>query len=147
MTTFPILALADGEVLDPQWIADITAAVNDHENRVDAIEVGGLGQLAYTTNGTMASSTGTEVAMTAWTGGASPTFVFRAGYVHELVVQCGGFDSTVAATAGRANIRVRKGVNTTSGQQLALIYLPTIGNSSSVTTIGVTRYVKNATGA
>lgn len=38
MTTFPIIALGDGEVSDPAWFTDITDAVNDHETRVDALE-------------------------------------------------------------------------------------------------------------
>lgn len=36
--TFPIVALGDGEVADPQWFADITEAVNDHETRVETLE-------------------------------------------------------------------------------------------------------------
>lgn len=38
MTTFPIVALADGEIADPQWFTDITAAVNDHETRLSTVE-------------------------------------------------------------------------------------------------------------
>lgn len=38
MTTFPILALADGEIADPEWFADITAAVNSHETRLGVVE-------------------------------------------------------------------------------------------------------------
>jgi len=35
---YPIVALAEGEQLDPDWIADITEAANDHETRVDTLE-------------------------------------------------------------------------------------------------------------
>jgi hypothetical protein len=38
VTTFPIVALGDGEVAAPSWFADITAAVNDHEDRVTVVE-------------------------------------------------------------------------------------------------------------
>ena len=38
MTTVPIVALLDGEVLDPQWILDITNTANDHETRIDAVD-------------------------------------------------------------------------------------------------------------
>lgn len=38
MTTYPIVALADGEITDPAWFADITAAVNDHQTRTSALE-------------------------------------------------------------------------------------------------------------
>lgn len=45
--TYPIVALLDGEVLDPEWIADITESANthettlaDHESRLDTLEAG-----------------------------------------------------------------------------------------------------------
>lgn len=38
MTTFPIIALSDGEVADPAWFIDITDSVNDHEERIDTLE-------------------------------------------------------------------------------------------------------------
>jgi len=37
--TFPIVAVADGEVLDPQWIADVTEAVNDLHDDVTDLEL------------------------------------------------------------------------------------------------------------
>ncbi|HEX8106113.1 MAG TPA: hypothetical protein VF516_00230 [Kofleriaceae bacterium] len=147
MVAYPIIALNDGDILDPQWIDDITDAANDHQTRVTALEQGFNPQVSYTTNGVMASSTGAEVAMTAWTGGVSSTFLFKAGWVHEMVIQFGGSDSTAGSSAGRQIARVRKGVNTIVGQQLALMYLSTVGNSGAVTTGSATRYVKNATGA
>lgn len=148
MTTFPIVALLDGEVAAPAWFGDITDAVNDHETRVSALEQTTNAQVSYTTNGTMATSTGvgTEVAMTAWTGGASPTHVFKAGWVHELNIQGAGADAGTALQAGRIIIKVRKGVNTTSGQQLASLSMATVGNSQVIST-SATRFVKNATGA
>lgn len=39
MVTFPIVALNDGEVAAPEWFADITDAVNDHETRLSALEL------------------------------------------------------------------------------------------------------------
>lgn len=36
--TYPIVALGEGEVLDPDWIADITEAVNDHQDRLSSLE-------------------------------------------------------------------------------------------------------------
>jgi len=38
MVTYPIVALLDGEVLDPAWIADITNAANDDNDRITAVE-------------------------------------------------------------------------------------------------------------
>lgn len=46
--TFPIIALGDGDESDPQWFADITEAVNDHETRVGVLEQQQI-QLVYKT--------------------------------------------------------------------------------------------------
>jgi hypothetical protein len=46
--TYPIIALADGEPSDPQWFADVTEAVNDHETRVGVLEQQQI-QLVYKT--------------------------------------------------------------------------------------------------
>lgn len=147
MTTFPIVALGDGEVSAPAWFADITDAVNDHETRVSGLEQTVDAQVSYTTSVTVTSGGATEVAMTAWTGGASPTHVFKAGWVHELSIQGAVADSNAGTAPLRCNVRVRKGLNTTSGQQLALIYALSMGASSTVISCSAVRYVKNATGA
>jgi hypothetical protein len=52
--TFPILTLGDGEEADPAWFADITDTVNDHEDRVAALE-----SVAWTTYTPGWTSTGT----------------------------------------------------------------------------------------
>lgn len=49
MTTFPIVALADGAVSDPQWFADITDAVNQHESDITTLS-GLLGATTGVTN-------------------------------------------------------------------------------------------------
>lgn len=71
MTTFPIIALADGVVLDPQWIADVTAAVNDHETRVDTLESQVAAVSATITDAT--SRTTASTSFTATLSGATPT--------------------------------------------------------------------------
>jgi hypothetical protein len=38
VTTYPIVALNDGDVLDPAWIDDITDSANDHETRIGVLE-------------------------------------------------------------------------------------------------------------
>lgn len=48
--TFPIVSLADGGVADGAWFDDITAAVNDHENRISP------GWTTYTPSWTGSSS-------------------------------------------------------------------------------------------
>lgn len=139
MTTYPIVAPTEGTKLDPTWGGDVTAALNDHETRISSVETQYNPQVAYTTNGVMASSSGSEVAMTAWTGGASPTFVFKAGWVHELSIQGAVDDSGTGGTAGRIIARVRKGLNTTSGQQLALIYAISRGGGIVISTSAIDR--------
>lgn len=57
--TFPIIALADGEELDPQWFSDITDTANDHETRIDGLELQLRPQSAY--SNTPSSSIGTTV--------------------------------------------------------------------------------------
>jgi hypothetical protein len=146
--TYPITLPADGTRIDPQWGIDVTNGVNDHETRIDTLETQFTPQISYSTNGTLATSnTSTEAAMTAWTGGNSASFLFKAGWVHEVNVQGGCADNGTSGFAGRVIVRVRKGLNTTSGTQLALHYQTTRGNSLSVVNFSFTRYVKNATGA
>jgi hypothetical protein len=146
MTTYPIVSPVDGGVLDPAWGDDVTDAVNDHQTRLSSVETSYNPQVAYTTNGTMATSTvvGTEVAMSAWTGGASPTFVFKAGWVHELTIHGAAADAGTALQAGQVAVRVRKGLNTTSGQQLGYMTVATSGASKVISVTNI-RYVKNAT--
>lgn len=52
--TFPIVAIGDGEVADPDWFEEITDAVNDHENRLGALE--GVAWISYTPTWTMSST-------------------------------------------------------------------------------------------
>lgn len=54
MTTFPIITLNDGDVSNPQWFADITNAVNDHEGRISTIY--GLLTSFYGTSGQSTTS-------------------------------------------------------------------------------------------
>lgn len=56
--TFPIITIADGEVADPAWFADITEAVNDHETRTAALET-----VAWTSYTPSWTSTGTAPAI------------------------------------------------------------------------------------
>lgn len=146
MPTYPIVQPADGARIDPQWGIDITQAVNDHQTRLTTVETTFVPQVAWTTAGSVVSTTGsTEVAMASWAG-ASANFLFKAGWVHEMSIQGAGSDRTVASGACRTILRVRKGVGVTTGVQLALIYISTLMNQLICST-GATRYVKNATAA
>lgn len=102
---------------------------------------------SYTTNGTMATATSTtEVAMTAWTGGVDTSFVFTNGYLYQLEITGGVANSDAAGVTALTAIRVRKGVNTTSGQQLLYTTVLSRGGSN-VSTFTNCGYVKNASGA
>lgn len=147
MTTFPIALPVDGGRLDPNWGIDITNTANDHETRVDTLESQFIPQVSWSLGTTLATSTSTtEAAMTSWAG-SSASFLFKAGWVHEMTVQGGVADNGTAGFAGRVIVRIRKGLNTTSGVQLGLYYAVTRGNSLSVCNFSFTRYVKNATAA
>ena len=85
--------------------------------------------------------------MSAWTGGVDTTFTFTDGYLYklEIVGGSGNKDATATDTATTI-VRVRKGVNTTSGQQLLQVVTFNRGNSA-VTSFAGHGYVKNASGA
>lgn len=130
------------------WGKPVTDLLNEHDDRIVVLEAQQTSaQLAYTQNGTMATSTvvGTEVAMAGWTGGVSPTFLFKAGWVYVAIVQVGVTDTGTALQAGRVEVRMRKGF-TTGGQQLGHAYCITRGGDSVVDT-QFTRYIKNVTAA
>ena len=84
--------------------------------------------------------------MSAWTGGVDTTFTFTDGYLYKLEIVGGSANTDSAGTTGMNIIRVRKGVNTTSGQQLLQTVTFTRGGSN-VISFAAHSYVKNASGA
>ncbi len=75
--TFPIITLADGEPSDPQWFADITDTVNDHETRVDTLESQVSTSSASNTDPTTNRSTGS----TTFTSTLSPANICGTSFV------------------------------------------------------------------
>jgi hypothetical protein len=136
-----------GSKLDwDNWGKPVTDLLNEHDDRIVVLEAQQTSaQLAWTQNGTMATSTGVEAAMAGWTGGASPTFLFKNGWVYSAVVQVGVTDTGTAFQAGRVDVRMRKGF-TTGGQQLGHAYCMTRGGDSVVDTQFI-RFIKNISGA
>lgn len=101
---------------------------------------------SYTTAGTVASSTGTEVAMASWAG-VDTSFTFVNGYLYGLSITGGAYNNGgTLATVERSEVRVRKGVNTTTGLQLLALQVPTLGGGN-VTSFANHGYVKNSSGA
>lgn len=97
------------------------------------------------TGGTIAGSTGTEVAIASgsYTGRNEPNFNFAAGLVYQMTLVTGAFPST--ATNSITSVRIRKGSGTISGTQYAYWQVPLNsaenGNVGSHTQIA---WVKNA---
>ena len=119
--TFPIIALADGETADPQWFADITEAVNDHQDAVDE-----LGQL--TTSQTAYSfSPSSSVGTTATAILTITSCVLKAGRAYS-VENIGG---VYGSTANEADFQLWK--TSTSGTQLGAFY------RTPCSTIGIQR--------
>jgi hypothetical protein len=82
MVAFPIVALADGDVLDPGWIDDVTDAANDHQTRISVLEGVDLTPL-WTVFSTSDSpgGTGTE---TVFASGPSSTYRAHTAYRIEV---------------------------------------------------------------
>lgn len=134
-----------GSKLDwDNWGKPVTDAINDYENRIALLESEQT-LASYTLNGTMATSSGAEVAMTAYTGGVSENFVLSNGYTYRIEITCGVGNTDAAGTTASSVIRLRKGINTTSGQQL--LYTKHISRGGSdIDTVSAHGYIKNASG-
>lgn len=78
MTTFPIVALADGEITDPQWFADVTDAVNSHETSINDLDVLTTSQSVSSTS--QSSAIGTTVTAVLTLSGC----VLRAGRAYSV---------------------------------------------------------------
>ncbi len=102
---------------------------------------------SYTTAGDLASTTGAETAMAAWTADAS--FTIRNARIYALTCQCLVYNTAGAfGTIERAQIRVRKAVNSTSAQQLSIILKETYGSGvGGATGVHWVSYIANTTGA
>ncbi len=73
---FPIIALQDGEVADPQWFGNITEAVNDHEERIDTLE-----SQVNTASATNNDPTSRTTSSTSFTSTLSPANICGTSFV------------------------------------------------------------------
>lgn len=115
MTTYPIVAPEEGDLLDPAWGTDITDSANDHQDRVTELEAGTyIGEDVELA--TSAASTGTEtfsLATVTWTAASGSRYRIQVEGTHA---------STVANDIARLRIRVQSGASvTSSGTQLRII--------------------------
>jgi hypothetical protein len=113
--TYPIIPPEENDLLDPAWGADITEAVNDHQDRTTELEGGSyIGEDTEAT--TSASSTGSEAfsgATVTWTADSASRYKFTA---------VGTYASTVLGDVPRFRIRVQSGSSvTSSGTQLKIM--------------------------
>lgn len=105
--TFPIVAPADGEVVSPEWTADITEAVNDHEDS--------LLQIAEVRDGAIASTT----ALLASAAYTSETEITAFRVTNQTVVNGGAYlflgQTQFVPTATGCEWEIRLREDTTSG--------------------------------
>lgn len=134
--TFPIITLADGEELDPQWFSDITATANDHETRIGSLELQLRPQSAYSNTPSSAVSSITAVLTLS-------SCVLTTGRAYS-VENIGG---VVADVTGRlADFSLFK--NSTAGTQLAAFYRTTqVGSAGLQTNCYGKVYIRNSTAA
>jgi hypothetical protein len=122
---------------------DVDTAITADRARLTALE-GQLVGTKYATGGTLATSSGTEVAMTAWTGGDA-TVTFTNGYLYRLNLSIGAADGGTAGTGGTVTVRVRRTVNSTAAATLLQKQAQTSG-AGAVKTHDLVSYAKNASG-
>lgn len=88
MVAFPILALLDGEVSDPQWFQDITDAVNDHETRVSTLEGINRSPIWTVWSATASGSASTEAVFA-----SAPSSTYKAHTAYRIEISCYGHRS------------------------------------------------------
>lgn len=104
-------------------------------------------EATYSTAGALASSSGAEVAVAAFTGDSAYTFLD--GRIYRGDVQIAVYSAAAAfATIERITVQVRQAVNSTTATVLGAALFETQGTSSSgATTKFFQIYFKNSTGA
>jgi hypothetical protein len=120
---FPIVALADGEVADPQWFSDITEAVNDHEESINDLELLTTSQSVSSTSASSAIGT-TATAVLTLSG-----CVLRAGRAYSIENIGGVFGD---ATGRLADFSLWK--TSTAGTQIGAYYRSYAGGGGLQTT-------------
>ena len=137
MTTFPIVALVDGEVLDPAWILDITDTANDHQTRLETLETAPvLKAIGIRTSNS--STTTTEVGVL-----RIDDIPILSGHRYKIETNSITLHSTVANDVVRATLRYTTdgSTPTTSSTQLCDAQLSAVNTTFPATSIASGSYV------
>lgn len=142
MVAYPIVALNDGDVLDPDWIADVTDSANDHETRISTLEGVDLTPLwtVWSATATAGISTTETVFATA------PANTYRAHTAYRIEISGYG-RRTDAAGATNEFLQVRDTNAAGSIRMGSLQYQVNVGGVISNLPIQVFHYVANSTGS
>lgn len=129
MTTFPIVALLEGEVLDPAWIEDITDVANDHQTRLETLETAPVLK-AVGIRITNSSTTTTEIGVL-----RIDDIPILSGHRYVIETNSVTMHSTVTTDCLRMNIRYTTDGSTPTTSNTALCDAQlTVNNNSFPTT-------------
>jgi hypothetical protein len=135
MVAFPIVALADGDVLDPDWIADITAAANNHETRVAALEGVDLTPLW-----TVQSTTATANIVAETVVATAPSSTYRAHTAYRVDFRFLGRSNT-----GVSTLNVNMHDTNVAGTARMSFSMPVVNTGN--TGLFMQHYLANTTGS
>lgn len=137
MTTYPIVALLEGEVLDPQWVEDITDSANDHEDRLDSLETAAVLKAVGIRNSN-SSTTTTEIGVL-----RIDDIPILSGHRYKIETNSITLHSSVANDVVRATIRYTTDASTptTSSTQLCDAQLSAVNTTFPATSIASGSYV------
>jgi hypothetical protein len=139
VVAYPIVALADGEVLDPNWIQDVTDAANDHQTRVSVLEGIDLTPV-WTQWGATASPGGTTAETVIAT---APSTTYRAHTAYRIEIS--GFGRR---TVGTGSIGMSLAVrDTNAAGTVRMGALTYTASDTANTPIQLFHYIANATGS
>lgn len=133
MTTFPIIALGDGDVSDGAWFADITAAVNDHETRLSAAEA-----TIATSSVSITDATSRTTTSTTFTSTLSPANVLGISFVVPtsgkiLVTWSAGMSNGSSPNIAQMGWQVKTGSVVDSGTLVAALAADAARTTLSIT--------------
>jgi hypothetical protein len=138
MVAFPILALLDGEVSDPQWFLDITDTVNNHETRVSTLE-----GIDRTPQWTVSSTSASVGATTETVFATAPSSTYKAHTAYRIEISGYGHRS-VGVGGVTETFQIRDTNNAGTIRMGGLTYGV---NDTAQTPIQLFHYVANTTGS
>lgn len=146
MVAYPIVALADGDQLDPAWIADVTDAANDHQTRISVLE--GVDLTPLWTVSSISASTGATTTETVFA--TAPSSTYRAHTAYRIEISGLG-RRTVGTGATALGLQVRDTNTAGTSRMFVLEYTVSDGSDATLmlrnTPIQIFHYVANTTGS